>query len=625
AKRFLEKWNRIVVAPSDEEKNVAKVEKVAYGARTIYSDFEEITPPADDRAEPLHLDYYLGQLFPEVALDDLKQYRKVRKNMNATVLVVPRKKVKDYDDFHYAVKVSPLKNRVARGRRLGLRQRFRNQYSALARGTGFFVKWKNADQQTTYVVATAAHLFREKGEFKAPQRYCYIQDFNVDTPVIKGELPSGERGTWLLVPRTKVFRVKKNWQEQYNGSYLDWAYAELRRNEITNRYPDSFITDIADTADRDKIASDQSVYGIGHGLGLPQKLHFDARVNFVKDEWPIFKCCLDFFSGNSGSPIFDAESHQLLGLLTRGGKDFDEDSSVLKNQLAECKKESWSGEQCQKIHLPFPREKVARRRSSQKRATAVKARNKEDNVSSIDQRRYYAPYLFLTKDSNSSNKQYLLYVLVWLPPGKNINRTVPAQDSLISKVAYRVVTDTTQNDAHYFQQLHRIPNDRDPQSGGTVDVTVQYGGPEDKLRGFLDFLDIDESEAFTYSTGMEEVAYNSAYLYLANPQRGPIDYPRVLLPLDGFRLQNESDIIKETTKGNNRKVTLELEKDNSAPKLIKYDLELNSQNYSGRDTAIDQGMEVVVDFGLGIQTDKPRKAKVRRANADEKPNRFDTD
>ena len=63
------------------------------------------------------------------------------------------------------------------------------------------------------------------------------------------------------------------------------------------------------------------IYSCGHGLGLPLLLHFDSHVIYRGDFF--FNVCLDFFGGNSGSPIFDARTHRLIGILAGSIPDFE--------------------------------------------------------------------------------------------------------------------------------------------------------------------------------------------------------------------------------------------------------------------------------------------------------------
>jgi len=57
-------------------------------------------------------------------------------------------------------------------------------------------------------------------------------------------------------------------------------------------------------------------YALGHPLGLPLKLAHGGRVLGV--EGATFRVDLDTYTGNSGSPVFDATSHALIGIVSEG-------------------------------------------------------------------------------------------------------------------------------------------------------------------------------------------------------------------------------------------------------------------------------------------------------------------
>lgn len=60
---------------------------------------------------------------------------------------------------------------------------------------------------------------------------------------------------------------------------------------------------------------DDPAYAIGHGLGVPMKLSFGSKVEFI-DQIGWMGCDMDVFPGNSGSPIFHSESHELIGVVS---------------------------------------------------------------------------------------------------------------------------------------------------------------------------------------------------------------------------------------------------------------------------------------------------------------------
>jgi hypothetical protein len=63
----------------------------------------------------------------------------------------------------------------------------------------------------------------------------------------------------------------------------------------------------------------RSVYALGHPRGLPLKLAGNATV--LSAGAGEFRADLDTYVGNSGSPVFDAETHALVGIVVEAQKD----------------------------------------------------------------------------------------------------------------------------------------------------------------------------------------------------------------------------------------------------------------------------------------------------------------
>lgn len=62
---------------------------------------------------------------------------------------------------------------------------------------------------------------------------------------------------------------------------------------------------------------------MGYPGGLPLKMAGDAAVRNTDQKDGYFMADLDAFKGNSGSPVFNAVTHQVEGLLAAGDADFD--------------------------------------------------------------------------------------------------------------------------------------------------------------------------------------------------------------------------------------------------------------------------------------------------------------
>jgi V8-like Glu-specific endopeptidase len=70
-----------------------------------------------------------------------------------------------------------------------------------------------------------------------------------------------------------------------------------------------------------KLRNGDGIFVVGHPVGLPLKLADDARVrDFSKVGY--FVADLDTFGGNSGSPVFNARTRKIEGILVRGDEDF---------------------------------------------------------------------------------------------------------------------------------------------------------------------------------------------------------------------------------------------------------------------------------------------------------------
>ncbi len=104
--------------------------------------------------------------------------------------------------------------------------------------------------------------------------------------------------------------VRKEYQR--DGKRSDWALVKLDR-AVKGR-PAARLVD-------GDIARHQPIYVVGHPCGLPLKYAPGASVHRVHDGY--FVADLDVYSGNSGSPVFDRESGEVIGLVARGdNRDF---------------------------------------------------------------------------------------------------------------------------------------------------------------------------------------------------------------------------------------------------------------------------------------------------------------
>jgi len=66
---------------------------------------------------------------------------------------------------------------------------------------------------------------------------------------------------------------------------------------------------------------DVAVYMVGHPMGLPKKAALNAHMGDNKDLM-FFYTTLDAFQGNSGSPVFRFDTHEVIGILVSGELDY---------------------------------------------------------------------------------------------------------------------------------------------------------------------------------------------------------------------------------------------------------------------------------------------------------------
>jgi hypothetical protein len=68
------------------------------------------------------------------------------------------------------------------------------------------------------------------------------------------------------------------------------------------------------------VTVNEQVYTVGYPSGLPVKIAGQAVVRSVLSDY--FVSNLDTFGGNSGSPVFNAATHDVVGMLVRGEADY---------------------------------------------------------------------------------------------------------------------------------------------------------------------------------------------------------------------------------------------------------------------------------------------------------------
>lgn len=150
------------------------------------------------------------------------------------------------------------------------------------------------------IIVTAGHCIKSNDDLENVR---FIFGFKANS---KGNIN-------ITFNKYSVFSGKRIISRGLDSSGLDYAVIETNES-----IPESQILTLNDNA---KISENENVYVIGHPSGLPLKIADGANVRDNSN--PLyFVANLDSYGGNSGSPIFNANTHEVEGILVRGEIDF---------------------------------------------------------------------------------------------------------------------------------------------------------------------------------------------------------------------------------------------------------------------------------------------------------------
>lgn len=145
---------------------------------------------------------------------------------------------------------------------------------------------------------------------EACNRNLFIFNYNLDP--VTNNAP-------LTVKKANVFKCKRIIDQSPNkGSQVDYSLLEL---ELLD-HPDSEVKlpYLKLNLRNRPVKTGDKVFAIGHPLGLPQKISTNAMV--VYENIYSFDTNLDTFGGNSGSPVIEESSQEVVGMLVGGSFDF---------------------------------------------------------------------------------------------------------------------------------------------------------------------------------------------------------------------------------------------------------------------------------------------------------------
>jgi hypothetical protein len=206
---------------------------------------------------------------------------------------------------HFLFEAYDLKKTI----KLCEKERFSQEYS-LGDCSGFLIN-------STHLL-TAGHCVVSQDDCE--NKYWY---FNHTTPLQDN----------LKIESSKLYSCKRL-IETYNDGAKDYSLIQLDRDtglpglKVNSQYA---------------YTKGRKVFSLGYPLGFslkyaPQAMIFSELTNF-------FISNLDVYHGNSGSPIFDQESLEVIGLLSSGSRDFKTNERKGCVETLQCRKKLGGGEQ----------------------------------------------------------------------------------------------------------------------------------------------------------------------------------------------------------------------------------------------------------------------------------------
>ncbi|WAS90863.1 trypsin-like serine peptidase [Nannocystis punicea] len=272
----------------------------------------------------------LGAQFGDLDLDAGRAadvLRELRADEEGVAILFDRAELGEVVDGHYVLRTRPLREHFDL-----CDDRFaREPCLPSARGSGFLVARYPQRRRSRWLV-TASHCI-------APEQLAStVVTFAFD-------LESVQDGA-VRIAVDEVYELRAELSRCADDDPADWVIFELDR-EVEGRTIRPLATE--------PIAALRPVHIAGHPLGLPRKLAGNAvvRDSSAADH---FKANLDAYGGNSGSPIFDSETHAIVGLLVSGQEDLMPSFGC---KLDQCMLDQCPGETCTRVALfadfvPYP-------------------------------------------------------------------------------------------------------------------------------------------------------------------------------------------------------------------------------------------------------------------------------
>ncbi len=148
-----------------------------------------------------------------------------------------------------------------------------------------------------------------------------------------------------IIPKSEAYSCKRVMARSVSET-VDFALVQLDR-KVLYHAPLKLALD--------EPLVDQEMRVIGYPAGLPLKIVEQARVRRVEDDFLSLNS--DTFGGSSGSPVVNAKTLEVVGLIARGETDFEFDAKNRCSRSHRCEDDACDGEEA--THIRFVREALA--------------------------------------------------------------------------------------------------------------------------------------------------------------------------------------------------------------------------------------------------------------------------
>lgn len=146
------------------------------------------------------------------------------------------------------------------------------------------------------------------------------------------DYPPANSAQGTLVSKENVFECKELLQDPLFSGPEDPVLVRLDRK----------VSHFSSFPWSDSAEPETSVFTVGHPSGLPTKIA-QGEILALSPHGDKYITNLDTYAGNSGGPVFNAETHELIGFVSSGEDDYIRDGNCYRSRVCspqECKGET---------------------------------------------------------------------------------------------------------------------------------------------------------------------------------------------------------------------------------------------------------------------------------------------